>query len=174
MELFQMSLFQMSTFKLSLVSATLLCSWVAGFLFSFAVVAMPGLGQLGDRDFIRAFQVIDGVIQKNQPIFMAVWLGSIVTLIASAVLGFQQLSGANRLLLIGAAVIYLFGVQLPTITGNIPLNNQIQAVDVQQLDTAGLAQARSSFEPRWNRLNVFRTILATLASSILVLLVLRL
>ncbi len=169
-----MGLFSMSLFQINLVSATLLCSWAAGFLFAFAVVIMPGLSALGDREFIRAFQVIDGVIQNNQPIFMLVWIGSIVTLIASAALGFQQLGGADRLLMTGAVVIYLFGVQLPTIVGNIPLNNQLQAVDVQQLDADGLTQARSGFEPRWNRLNVFRTMLAVLVSGILVLLVLRL
>jgi uncharacterized membrane protein len=36
---------------------------VAGFLFAFAAVIMPGIRSLGDRAFIRAFQVIDRVIQ---------------------------------------------------------------------------------------------------------------
>ena len=74
-------------FKTVLVAASLLCSLVAGFLFAFAVVAMPGIGRLKDRSFIRAFQVIDGVIQDNQPVFLFVWVGSVVALVIAAAIG---------------------------------------------------------------------------------------
>ena len=70
----------MDTFQLSLTLATLLCSLVTGFVFAFAVVAMPGIGTLDDREFLRAVQAMDGVIPKNQPIFIVVWVGSVVTL----------------------------------------------------------------------------------------------
>ncbi|MGB2533792.1 MAG: hypothetical protein ACPID2_01380 [Candidatus Puniceispirillum sp.] len=59
-----------------LLIATLLCALVTGFIFTYAVVVMPGLAKLDDKDFIRAFQVTDGIIQDNQPLFMFVWLGS--------------------------------------------------------------------------------------------------
>ena len=68
----------MGIFHVSLILATFLCSLVAGFLFAFAIVAMPGIRNLNDRDFIRAFQVMDRVIQNNQPIFMLVWAGSVL------------------------------------------------------------------------------------------------
>jgi len=74
---------------------------------------MPGIESLNDREFIRAFQVMDRVIQNNQPIFVLVWVGSVVALVTSAVLGIGQLDGAGRLLIIFAALAYLFGVQLP-------------------------------------------------------------
>ena len=48
-----------STFQIVLILATLLCSLVAGFLFAFATVVMPGIKTLNDREFIRAFQVIE-------------------------------------------------------------------------------------------------------------------
>ena len=65
----------MGIFQIALFLATFLCSLVAGFLFAFALVVMPGIRSLNDREFIRAFQVIDRVIQNNQPIFMLVWVG---------------------------------------------------------------------------------------------------
>ena len=108
----------MGIFQIILILATFLCSLVAGFLFAFAVVAMPGIGSLNDREFIQAFQVMDRVIQNNQPIFLFVWVGSVVALIASVVLGIGQLDGAGRLLIIFAALAYLLGVQLPTVTIN--------------------------------------------------------
>ena len=48
-----------------LIVSTLLCALVTGFIFTYAVVLMPGFAKLDDRDFIRAFQVTDGVIQNN-------------------------------------------------------------------------------------------------------------
>ena len=164
----------MEIFHIALLLTTLLCSLTAGFLFAFACVAMPGLGELNDREFIRAFQVIDRVIQNQQPLFMLVWVGSVVTLLASGFLGFKQLEGMEQILLIASVLIYLFGVQLPTVAINVPANNQLQAVDTQSLDDSALAEARMKFEPRWNRSNVVRTLLAVLISSLLIFLVFRL
>ncbi len=164
----------METFHIALIPATLLCSLVAGFVFAFACVAMPGLGDLEDREFLHAFQVMDRVIQNNQPIFLMVWVGSAVALLAAGLLGVRQLEGVDRLLLIAAGVVYFLGVQLPTITINIPLNNDLQTLDVQAMDETALAEAREGFEPRWNRWNTLRTALATLTSVLLIVLVLRL
>ena len=102
-----------SIFPIILILATLLCALVTGLLFAFAIVVMPGLKSLHDREFIRAFQVIDRVIQDNQPIFMLVWVGSIVVLVISILLGI------GRMLMISAALVYILGVQLPTITINM-------------------------------------------------------
>ena len=164
----------MGIFQAALILATFLCALVAGFLFAFAVVAMPGLGRLDDRAFIRAFQVMDRVIQDNQPLFMLVWAGSVVALILSAVLGIGQLEGDGRLLLISAALVYLLGVQLPTVTINIPLNNKLQALDVDAVGEAALKAARENFEPRWNRWNAIRAVLSSLTSALLIMLLFKL
>ncbi len=164
----------MDAFQISLVSATLLCSLVAGFVFAFACVAMPGLGTLGDREFLHGFQVIDRVIQNNQPLFVLVWAGSAVTLLLSAVLGLGRLAGPDRALLLAALAVYLVGVQLPTLAINVPLNNRLQTLDLAVMEEDSLAEARAAFEPRWNRWNLIRTLLATLTAALLIVLVLRL
>ena len=163
----------MEFFQLTLLLATFLCSLVAGFLLAFAVVAMPGIKNLTDGAFIRAFQVMDGVIQNNQPVFMLVWGGSVLALIAAAVLGFGQLEGLDRMLIIGATLIYLLGVQLPTIVINVPLNNHLQTLDVDTMDGPALKTARLAFEPRWNQWNVIRTVISSLVSVLLIVLVSR-
>ena len=164
----------MGIFQIALILAAFLCSLVAGFLFAFAIVTMPGIRSLNDREFIRAFQVMDRVIQNNQPIFVLVWVGSVVALVTTAVLGIGQLDGAGRLLLIFAALAYLLGVQLPTVTINIPLNNKLQTLDVDAMNEATQEAARRDFEPRWNRWNSFRTAFASLASALLMVLLFRL
>jgi uncharacterized membrane protein len=139
----------MEIFYILLILATFLCSLVAGFLFAFAVVVMPGIRSLSDRDFIRAFQVMDSIIQNNQPIFIFVWVGSVLALIAAAALGIGQLGGIDLWLLVVAAFIYLSGVQLPTMVINVPLNNKLQTLNVDTQTEKDLKLAREEFEPRW-------------------------
>lgn len=165
-------MFADSIFPLTLSVATLLCSLVAGFLLAFVLVVMPGIQRLNDREFIRAFQVIDGIIQNNQPIFVFIWLGSILFLLTSVLLEIRQFNGIVHPLIIVASVIYLFGVQLPTFTINVPLNNQLQALNVEQMNDSALKSARLKFEPRWNRWNSIRTPFACLTSALLIILLL--
>ena len=160
-------------FHIALVLATFLCSLVAGFLFAFAVVVMPGLRSLDDGSFIQAFQVIDRVIQNNRLLFVLVWAGSVLAVIVAAVLGVWALAGVDRPLIIIAALAYLLSVQVPTITINIPLNNQLQRLDVPTMTETMRERAREAFEPRWNRWNVTRTVCASLVSVLLLVLLLR-
>ena len=160
----------MEFFQIALILATLLCSLAAGLLFAFAVVVMPGIGSLKDREFIRAFQVIDRVIQNNQPIFMLVWVGSILALVTSAVFGIGQLNGVLRLLIIISVLAYIFGVQLPTVAINVPLNKKLQALDVDAMNETSYKAARKDFEPQWNRWNSIRTAFASLVSALLIIL----
>ena len=162
----------MGFLEIALIAATFLCSLVAGLVFAFAVVVMPGIKTLPDRDFIRAFQVIDRVIQNNQPVFMLAWVGSALSLLVTAGFGISQLTGSARVMLILATAIYFLAVQIPTITINIPLNNRLQTLDVENMSEEALKTARSDFEPRWNRWNTVRTIFACLVTlSLLSLLV---
>lgn len=160
-------------FSNMLVLAAFLCTLATGFVLLFAIVVMPGIGTLNDRDFLQAFQVIDRVIQNNQPLFILIWVGSAVALLIATVLGFRQLEGISRILLLVAAIVYVFGMQLPTIAINIPLNNQVQELNFDTLEDAPAVAEREHFEPRWNRWNMIRTAFASIA-SVLLLIVIRL
>jgi uncharacterized membrane protein len=117
--------------------------------------------------------VIDRVIQRNQPLFVLVWVGSVLALIAAAALGIWALSGADRLLIILVALVYLLGVQLPTVTINVPLNNRLQRRDPDSMDEPTRRRAREDFEPRWNRWNAIRTACASLTAIVLMVLLVR-
>jgi len=162
----------MGFFQVALILATFLCSLVAGFLFAFAVVVMPGIRNLDNREFIRAFQTMDGVIQNNQPVFMLVWLGSVIALIGAAASGFGQLDATGRWLLTVSTFAYLLGVQLPTFIINVPMNNRLQSLNVDVMDESAREAAREAFEGRWNRWNVIRTLVSCLVSLLLMVLVL--
>jgi len=160
-------------FQTVLVVSVFLCSLVAGFLFSYAVVVMPGIKQLNDRDFIRAYQVTDRIIQNNQPLFILVWVGSALSLIASAILGIWRLQGFDLLLLTSAALAYILVVQISTIIINLPLNNKLQSIDVGTMSEIDLKAARNEFESRWNTSNNVRTIVSCSVSALLIILLLR-
>ncbi len=117
--------------------------------------------------------MIDRVIQNNQPLFQVVFVGSIVTLVAAALTGVSQLDGADRWILTATAVVYVVGAIVPTVTINVPLNNQVQACDVGHTDAADLATLRQTFEARWNRWNIVRTVVSVATALVLLILLLR-
>ena len=163
----------MTLFDVTVVSAALLCSVVAGLVFTFAVVVMPGIRTLPDRDFLRAFKVMDRVIQQNDPLFLLAWAGSVLAVLAVVALSFGSVSGLDFWLVLGAGAAYIGGVQAPTISINVPLNNRLQALDIDGLDEASLRTARDEFEARWNRWNAIRTVVACAVSVAWLVLLLR-
>ena len=161
-------------FPLILISAVLLSSLVTGLVFGFAIVTMPGIAKLSNKNFLNAFKNIDEVIQKNQPIFMLVWIGSIMAVILTLTLGILLLSGMEKILLLSASLLYLLGVQLPTVFYNIPLNNMIQELDINLMEDSELEKSRLGFEKSWNRWNNIRTLNGIVAVFIWLVLLIRL
>jgi uncharacterized membrane protein len=160
-------------FQALLLLAAFLCTLVAGFLLAFAAVIMPGIRSLEDAGFIRAFQVIDRVIQNGQPLFLLMWVGSVLSVIAAAAVGQWALGGVDRLLVIAAALVYLLGVQLPTATVNVPLNNRLKQLDTGTMSETARQRARDDFEARWNRWNAIRTACASVTSVLLLIMLFR-
>ena len=149
---------------ISLVFAVLTCSLVTGFIFTYAVVVMPGFSQLDDKEFLRAFQVTDEVIQNNQPLFMLTWVGSIISVLSVIVISLLSLGLSEAWKLIVVGLIYLLGVQGVTISIHLPLNNRIQAIDINNMNNQSLNEERTKFEMRWNYFNKIRTFIAFFTS----------
>lgn len=94
-------------------------------------------------------------------------MGSVLALLVTAVLALGSPSGPVGWLTIGALAAYLLGVQLPTGAINVPLNNRLQALDVDAMEEEALRAARRDLEGRWNRATVFRTVVACVVSMTL-------
>ncbi len=164
----------MDVFQAALILSTFLCSLVAGFLFAYAIVVMPGIKSLNDSAFIKTFQVTDRIIQNNQPLFIFVWAGSAIAIIISVLYGIGRLQGVDLFLLVLAALLYLLGVQVSTFVIHLPLNNKLQTFEVDLMNEADIKVARNDFESRWNRSNLIRTSVASCVSIILIIIVFRL
>ncbi|MCO6510868.1 MAG: DUF1772 domain-containing protein [Aridibacter famidurans] len=153
---------------LILIITALFVSLVAGFLFAFAVVVMPGIGKMDDLRFAESFKAIDSVIQDNNPLFILVWVGSGVGAVASAVAGFLYLQGPVLALVSAACALVILAVHVPTVVVNVPLNNRLQGMDLGQASDSKLGEIRSLFERRWLFWNNVRT-LASIAAAILLM-----
>ena len=131
-----------------LIPSVILCALVTGFIFTYAIVVMPGFSKLSDKEFIKAFQVTDEVIQNNQPLFMITWIGSIISILLTIIVATATIGLSNSWLIILVGVIYLLGVQGVTIVIHLPLNNHIQRMNIDKITDKNLGE-----EFRFNNLD---------------------
>ena len=152
-----------------LIPSVILCALVTGFIFTYAIVVMPGFSKLSDKEFIKAFQVTDEVIQNNQPLFMITWIGSIISILLTIIVATATTGLSNSWLIILVGVIYLLGVQGVTIVIHLPLNNHIQKMNIDKMTDKNLGEERRKFQKKWNFFNNIRTSVAFLVSVTLIL-----
>ena len=154
----------MEILNISLFFSTLLCSLVTGFILTYAIVVMPGLSKLDDKEFIKAFQVTDGIIQNNQPIFILIWVGSIISVVSTIIISIFTLGILEGWKIIFVSLVYLIGVQAITIIIHLPLNRRIQNIDINSTNLQSLNAERKNFETKWNYFNNIRTVIAFLVT----------
>ena len=159
----------MEILNISLFFSTLLCSLVTGFILTYAIVVMPGLSKLDDKEFIKAFQVTDGIIQNNQPIFILIWVGSIISVVSTIIISIFTLGILEGWKIIFVSLVYLIGVQAITIIIHLPLNRRIQKIDINSTNLQSLNEERKNFETKWNYFNNIRTVIAFLVTLFILL-----
>ena len=150
-------IYNLDLFDTSLIISALSCGLVTGFILTYAIVVMPGLSKLTDRNFLRAFQVTDEIIQNNQPLFMLIWVSSIISVITTIVTSIVYVGFSDASLTLIVCFIYLVGVQGVTVIIHIPLNNHLQKLQVDKLDDRTANHERSVFEAKWNKFNYIRS-----------------
>ena len=164
----------MDFLDISLFFSILSCSLVTGFIFTYAIIVLPGFSKLDDKEFIRAFQVTDGVIQNNQPLFMLTWIGSIISVLGAILASIVSTELAETWLIVVVGTVYLMGVQGITISIHLPLNNHIQKLNIDELDNQTLREERLKLETKWVYFNNIRTVVAfSVSLMFLVILTLR-
>jgi uncharacterized membrane protein len=147
----------MDFLDISLIFSILSCSLVTGFIFTYAIVVLPGFSKLDDKEYIRAFQVTDEVIQNNQPLFMLTWIGSILSVLGAILASILSPDLGETWFIVLIGVVYLVGVQGITITIHLPINNHIKDLNLDELDNQTLMKERLKLETKWNYFNNIRT-----------------
>ncbi len=145
---------ELSVKAIILLTAVVLTGLSAGLFYGWSVSVIPGTQRVADSVYLETMQNVNRAILN--PAFFLVFFGSVVLLFTSSITHY----GANKTvfwLLLGSAVIYLGGMVGVTGLGNVPLNNQLDALNLTQMSSGELADFRSIYEDKWNRLNHIRT-----------------
>lgn len=164
----------MDFLDISLIFSILSCSLVTGLIFTYAIVVLPGFSKLDDKEYLRAFQVTDEVIQNNQPLFLLTWIGSIISVLGAILASILSPDLGETWFIVLIGVVYLLGVQGITITIHLPMNNHIKDLNLDELDNQTLSKERLKLETKWNYFNNIRTGVGFFVSlSLLLVLTLR-
>ena len=149
-----------------LFAAVALAGLSAGFFYAWSVSVIPGTKKVLDLTYLETMQSINREILN--PAFFLIFFGCAGLLMLASIFEFHTGKWAFGLLL-GASISYLVGTVGVTAFGNVPLNNQLEALRLVELGPAHLADLRTSYETTWNRLHRVRTAFAVLSFLLAVL-----
>lgn len=129
---------------------------MAGVYFAFSGFIMQSLNRLGDAKATDAMNSINDVILRSW--FMVLFFGSTVlfaTLIAIALFSTDL---AGRLMLIVSGLIYVLGMFVCTAVFNVPLNNRLAHVKIED---SNQSEVWTIYFKRWTRWNHLRAVSST-------------
>jgi uncharacterized membrane protein len=146
------------------VMAALGCGMMGGLLFAFSNFVMKSLARQPFERGIRAMQCINADIQN--PTFFLLFFGTAIASIVVVIAAIAGRSAAGAGLTIVGGALYLVGVIGVTMRYNVPLNNQLAAIDPADSDADVRWQMYLSEWLRWNHV---RTAAAIVACALLML-----
>lgn len=150
---------EISIRSISLFSAVLLTGLSAGFFYAWSVSVVPGTLKVADTIYLQTMQSINRAILN--PAFFLIFLGSLILLVTTTIQ--QYNAGLTFWLVLAATLIYLIGTFGVTAIGNVPLNNDLDALHLNDLSNDKLAHFRQYYELKWNRLHTIRTVFAVIS-----------
>jgi len=144
---------------LILFGAILLTGLSAGLFYAWQVSVIPGTRKITDLAYMETMQHINREILNLG--FMLIFIGSLLMLSFGSLALYQ--SGGPFWLMLAAALVYLAGTFVVTGMGNVPLNNELDALQIEKLTAEELRSFRHYYEAKWNRLHLVRTAFSLLS-----------
>jgi uncharacterized membrane protein len=145
-----------------LIASAVAAALAGGATFAFSNFVMPALNRLAAPEATRAMQAINET--AINPLFMLLLIGTGLLSIAASVAHLMSLAPTNYWLLVGAAL-YVCGVVLVTVAGNVPLNETLAQAD----STLASPDAWDTYARPWTTWNHVRTLAAAAASTAFIL-----
>jgi len=150
-----------------LVITTVFSGLMAGLFYAWSISVNSGLAKIDDASYLQAFQSMNRAILN--PLFFVVFFGLVVLLPVLSYLSFQTSISNQFWYVILATILYFVGTIGVTIGGNVPLNNTLEALQIESMTPEQMDVFRKGFESKWNRLNHIRTISSVITFLLLVL-----
>ncbi|WP_127137687.1 DUF1772 domain-containing protein [Flagellimonas oceanensis] len=157
---------ELSLNTITTIGNILLTGLTAGLCFTWTNAVTLGIGRLDDLGYLLSFQEMNRAIIN--PLFLIVFFGPLFGHMANIYLNGNQPNTIFWMFL-AAGILYIAGVVVITIMGNIPLNEMLEKADLQTFTPEKLRALRNNFENKWNRLHLIRTISSTLSFLLLIL-----
>ncbi len=135
---------------------------IAGIFFAFSSFVMGALGRLPPANGISAMQSINVTVLN--PLFLGVFMGTAVLCLALALSAIMRWSEPGAAYLLAGSALYVIGTFVVTIALNVPLNDELAAVNPQNGNAAGVW---ARYLADWTMWNHVRTGAALIASACL-------
>ncbi|MEP2988197.1 MAG: anthrone oxygenase family protein [Parasphingorhabdus sp.] len=136
---------------------------MAGVYFTFSVFVMRSLDALEMPMGMIAMQSINRIIQKS--LFLPLFFVSSLACLILMVLGVMRWDEPGAWQMATGGALYVVGMLVVTIAGNVPLNNALEAVNANGAD--GEAMWRRYMQ-RWLPWNHVRTVSCTISMGLLI------
>jgi uncharacterized membrane protein len=144
---------------ITIVLALLGSALIGGIFFAFSSFVMKALARVPSAEGIAAMQSINVVVLN--PSFLGVFIGTGAISLLVVVLAVTSWETPSAPWLVAGALLYLIGTFLLTGRGNVPLNNQLAAV---QANDPAARKVWEHYLARWTLLNSVRTAAAMCAA----------
>ncbi|NQZ78695.1 MAG: DUF1772 domain-containing protein [Ekhidna sp.] len=138
----------------------------AGFFYAWQVSVIPGNLKVNDLTFLQSMQSINRAILN--PAFFMVFFGTLISLSITSIYEYHSSKWIFGLML-AASLTYIAGTFGVTALGNVPLNNELDALNLSDLSAQKAKEFRTYYETNWNRLHLIRTVFAVLSFILSVL-----
>lgn len=145
--------------------AILLTGLSAGLFYAWQVSVIPGTKLTQDSTYIETMQKINRAIIN--PPFMLIFLGSLLIQILSVILYWN--TEMSLWLIISATLVYGAGTVMVTGLGNVPLNDALDELQLNDLSKEEISKERHDYEVPWNRLHLIRTVFAVVSFMLLLI-----
>lgn len=138
----------------SAINASLILTGLsAGLFFAWSVSVIPGTQKVDAPTYLSTMQHINRAILN--PAFLLVFFGSLLAIVAATVLSWDFSDKVFWFLMV-ALLCYGLGTIGITGLGNVPLNNELDALQLERLSDEKLNAFRRYYESRWNRFHALR------------------
>jgi uncharacterized membrane protein len=150
-----------------LITSVLFSGLMAGLFYAWSISVTTGLANINDTNYLKVFQSMNRAILN--PVFFIVFMGLPLSLLLLSYLYYSSEISIQFIFIISATVIYITGVLGVTIFGNIPLNNALEALNIESMNHEQMTSFRFGFESKWNKFNVIRTVCSSLSFFLLIM-----
>jgi uncharacterized membrane protein len=145
-----------------LIVLAVLTGVMAGIYFTFSVFLIKAMNELPELQAAQAMNKINDVIVNT--LFLPIFFGSTLWYAGLVIWALSDWQEQSSILQIIAALVYIGGMFVVTAFGNVPLNNRLKELEV---DNETLALYWIKYQGTWIRLNHIRTISCIVALMIL-------